>query len=54
MDVGKIIDVMKIDKKARKGKIEMSLPERIGKMKEQGGNYGIKVGEEAITSAFKS
>ena len=53
-DVGKIIDVMKIDKKARKGKIEMSLPERIGRMKGQGGNYGIKVGEQAITSAFKS
>ena len=54
IDVGKIIDVMKIDKKARKGKIEMSLPERIGEMKEQGGNYGIKVGEQTITSAFKS
>jgi 3-dehydroquinate synthase len=53
-DIGKIIDVMKIDKKARKGKIEMSLPERIGEMKEQGGNYGIKVGEQTITSAFKS
>ena len=52
--VGKIIDVMKIDKKARKGKIEMSLPERIGRMKEQGGSYGIKMGEQAITSAFKS
>ena len=53
-DIGKIINVMKIDKKARKGKIEMSLPERIGKMKEQGGDYGIKVGEQTITSAFKS
>ena len=53
-DIGKIIDVMKIDKKARKGKIEMSLPERIGEMKEQEGNYGIKVGEQTITSAFKS
>ncbi|MYH39739.1 MAG: 3-dehydroquinate synthase [Candidatus Dadabacteria bacterium] len=45
---------MKIDKKARKGKIEMSLPERIGRMKKQGGSYGIKIGEQAITSAFKS
>ena len=54
VSVGKIIDVMKIDKKARKGKIEMSLPDRIGKMKEQGGSYGIKIGEQAITSAFKS
>jgi len=54
VSVGKIIDVMKIDKKARKGKIEMSLPEHIGGMKEQGGSYGIKTGEQAITSAFKS
>ena len=54
VSVGKIIDVMKIDKKARKGKIEMSLPERIGRMKKQGGSYGIKIGEQAITSAFRS
>ena len=54
ISVRKIIDVMKIDKKARKGRIEMSLPERIGNMKEQRGNYGIKIGEQAITSAFKS
>ena len=45
---------MKIDKKARKGKIEMSLPECIGKMKEHEGDYGIKVGEQTITSAFRS
>ena len=54
VSVGKIIDIMKIDKKARKGKIEMSLPERIGKMKEDEGSYGIKIGEQTITSAFKS
>ena len=54
VSVEKIIDVMKIDKKARKGKIEMSLPERIGKMKEYEGSYGIKIGEQTITSAFKS
>lgn len=54
MSVGKIIDVMKIDKKAREGRIEMSLPERIGEMKEQGGSYGIKIGEQTIISAFKS
>ncbi len=54
VNVGKIIDVMKIDKKARKGKTEMSLPERIGKMKKHGGDYGIKIGEQSITSAFKS
>ncbi len=53
VNVGKIIDVMKIDKKARKGKIEMSLPECIGKMKEQEGDYGIKIGEQAIISAFR-
>ena len=53
VSVGKIIDVMKIDKKARKGKVEMSLPERIGRMKEQRGSYGINIGEKAITSAFK-
>ena len=54
VDAGRIIDVMKIDKKSRKGRIEMSLPQGIGEMKEQGGNYGIKVGEQTITSAFKS
>lgn len=54
INVGKIIDVMKIDKKARKGKIEMSLPECVGKMKEQEGDYGIKIGENAVISAFRS
>ncbi|MCY3827461.1 MAG: 3-dehydroquinate synthase [Candidatus Dadabacteria bacterium] len=54
VNVGKIIDVMKIDKKARKGKIEMSLPECIGKMKEHEGDYGIRIGEQTITSAFRS
>ena len=54
IDTGEIIKVMKIDKKARKGRIEMSLPERLGSMSESGGSYGIKVGERAVTSAFKS
>ncbi len=54
VNIGKIIDVAKIDKKARKGRIEMSLPECIGKMKEHGGDYGIKIGENAIKSAFES
>ena len=54
IDTGEIIKVMKIDKKARKGRIEMSLPECLGKMSESGGSYGIKIEEKAVTSAFKS
>jgi len=53
INAGEIIDVMKIDKKARKGKIEMALPESMGKMKKNGESYGIEVSEQTIISAFK-
>ena len=52
IDPRKITDVMKIDKKARGGEIEMALPSRVGKMEERNGNYGIRVGEEKIASVL--
>ncbi len=54
VDVEEIIEIMKIDKKARRGKIEISLPVSIGKMREIEGSYGIRVDEQAIKAAFKS
>ncbi len=53
-NVEEIINLMKIDKKARKGRIEISVPERIGKMKKQMGSYSIEVDEQEIASAFVS
>jgi len=46
--IGKLIDVMKLDKKARGGEIEMTLPIKIGEMSSLNGNYGIKVDENLI------
>jgi len=46
--IGKLIDVMKLDKKARGGEIEMTLPIKIGEMSSLNGNYGIKVDENFI------
>ncbi len=43
-----IIDTMKLDKKSRGGKIEMALPESIGRMAETNGSYGIKTDEPLI------
>jgi 3-dehydroquinate synthase len=51
MTVQDIIDTMKLDKKSRGGKIEMALPETIGRMAEIGGSYGLKTDESLIRDA---
>ena len=48
MDVDNIINTMKLDKKVRKGEIEMALPDSIGSMFMNNNNYGIKVSEQDI------
>jgi 3-dehydroquinate synthase len=54
LDVNRIIDTMKLDKKARVGKIEMVLPRKIGEMAEIDGSYGIKVEEGLISHILGS
>lgn len=54
MDADKIIDVMKLDKKARQGKIEMSLPDSIGKMFTKDSGYGIGVSDDLVRGALKN
>jgi 3-dehydroquinate synthase len=51
MNIQDIIDAMKLDKKSRGGKIEMVLPETIGRMAEIGGSYGLKTDESLIRDA---
>ncbi|MGH7802692.1 MAG: 3-dehydroquinate synthase [Thermodesulfobacteriota bacterium] len=48
LDLSRMIDTMKLDKKARQGKIEMVLPRKIGEMVEVDGSYGIKIEEGLI------
>ncbi|HZX13631.1 MAG TPA: 3-dehydroquinate synthase [Thermodesulfobacteriota bacterium] len=48
LDLNRMIDIMKLDKKARQGKIEMVLPRKIGEMAEVNGSYGIKIKEGLI------
>ncbi|HSE84326.1 MAG TPA: 3-dehydroquinate synthase [Thermodesulfobacteriota bacterium] len=52
LDSKQIIDTMKLDKKARGGKIEMTLPRQIGEMAEVGGSYGIRIEEDIISYAL--
>ncbi len=54
MDINDIIDIMKIDKKARRGQIEMSLPNKIGEMAEVNSNFGIKIEDELIKSVLSN
>ncbi len=54
ISTAEITEVMKIDKKARRGMMELSLPERIGKMRKIDGSYGIRVDERAVGTAFNS
>lgn len=49
LNVDRIIETMKLDKKARSGKIEMVLPKRLGDMAEIDGSYGIRVEEGLIS-----
>jgi len=53
MDAGEIAEAMKLDKKSRGGKIEMVLPESLGRMAEPGGSYGIRIDEALIPAAIK-
>lgn len=53
IESGEIAKVVKIDKKARGGEAEMSLPERLGEMKQDSGSYGIKVDEKEIAAALE-
>lgn len=48
MKIADVIDTMKLDKKARGGKIEMALPKSIGSMAEADGAYGLKIDESLI------
>ena len=54
LDLDQMINTMKLDKKARSGKIEMTLPKKIGEMAEINGSYGIKVEEELISRILDS
>lgn len=54
IDLTATIELMKLDKKARKGKIEMALPTGIGTMATHEGQYGIHVEEESIKDLFAS
>jgi 3-dehydroquinate synthase len=48
MEIQQIIDTMKLDKKSRGGKIEMVLPQAMGRMAEIKGSYGLKIEESLI------
>ncbi|MEM4658508.1 MAG: 3-dehydroquinate synthase [Candidatus Methanosuratincola sp.] len=51
LDLSSILDVMRLDKKARGGGIEMVFPRAIGEMATDNGRYGIKVDEKSIVEA---
>jgi 3-dehydroquinate synthase len=53
MKVTDIINAMKLDKKARGGKIEMALPASIGRMADAGGSYGLKIEESLILDSSR-
>ncbi|GBD39229.1 3-dehydroquinate synthase [bacterium HR37] len=53
LDANDMIKTMKLDKKAREGKIEMVFPERIGQMATINGSYGIKVEDDLIYRILK-
>jgi 3-dehydroquinate synthase len=52
LDLKQMMDTMKLDKKARGGKIEMVLPRRIGEMAKINGSYGIKIEEGIMFHIF--
>jgi len=54
IDRSKIIETMKLDKKARKGNIEFALPEKIGEMYKDNESYGIKIEENIIRDVIDS
>ena len=54
VDKSKIIQTMKLDKKARKGNIEFALPKTIGKMHTDSGSYGIRIDEKIIDKVLEN
>lgn len=53
MKLHDVIDAMKLDKKARGGKIEMALPGSLGRMAEIDGGYGLKIDESLIRESTR-
>jgi 3-dehydroquinate synthase len=53
MKIPDVIDAMKLDKKARGGKIEMALPASIGRMADADGSYGLKIEESIILDSAR-
>lgn len=53
VDRSRIIDTMKLDKKARRGNIEFALPKCIGTMHTEDSNYGIRIEQEIIERVIK-
>jgi len=49
LNVNRVIDTMKLDKKTRSGKIEMVLPKKLGEMAKIDGSYGIRIGDGLIS-----
>ncbi|MEM4409348.1 MAG: 3-dehydroquinate synthase [Candidatus Caldarchaeum sp.] len=54
LDLSSILDVVRLDKKARGGGIEMVFPRAIGEMATENGRYGIKVDERSIVEVLAS
>ena len=54
LDLDRMVNTMKLDKKARGGDIEMALPRKIGEMAEIDRSYGIKVEEKLIRRILDS
>lgn len=52
LDTERAIGLMKLDKKARRGLIEMALPSGIGTMATRDGSYGISVGDDEVRRAL--
>ena len=48
VQVHKLIDNMKIDKKSRRGTVQMALPSAIGEMFTKDGEYSIKIDDAVI------
>lgn len=51
-DLRLMVDTMKLDKKARRGDIEMVLPSDIGEMYDLDGKFGIKIKEDLIYASL--
>ncbi len=49
-----LLEIMRLDKKSRKERIEMALPKAIGEMATRRGSYGIRVEEETIRRVLAS